>query len=392
MHAGVAAFVRWVESRRNHPEAKVGAPASSADISGLIERLGTTLPQDLRVVMQRFNGARLPAGTLLATHDQGDAMSMESELKRFVAAQGESRAAANVPLPFFKSSEGSVLCFDRGAAPVADTWPVIDFYEETGETRLVHRTFDGWCETVCLQWASADFEGDFTVASYLRQGKRHLEVEPDVSTSHATVAHAYRRAGEPEKALMCYLHAGACIPPLLWCDWEALKMSILLRKTEAAWEAAFRLTSPAPPHRWRERETDPARVADAIARAASLDTGTGLSIPPLRGSHGNGAPDLRHPWGELMDRLHQSVEDPDERAHVIRVHDRMLRGEPPGDIVEPEPVPFVVPEDLDAAWSETKSQYHAGHLRDEHMLFSPELEPLRSGRDLSELLRIRREF
>ena len=110
-------------------------------------------------------------------------------------------------LPFHRTEAGSYLAFDRSAAPVSDTWPIVDYDLETGERRLIHRTFDGWCRLCVAEWTAPDYTEEFTVEKYLLQGERHASIEPDVSIAHVTVAHANRRAGEPEKALESYLKA-----------------------------------------------------------------------------------------------------------------------------------------------------------------------------------------
>mgnify|MGYP006992420993 CR=1 FL=1 len=58
---------------------------------------------------------------------------------------------------------------DRSAGPVSDTWPVVDYYPDTGEERMIHRTMDGWCQTCVNEWESGDFGAEFTLDVYLRR-------------------------------------------------------------------------------------------------------------------------------------------------------------------------------------------------------------------------------
>ncbi|MFW5920311.1 MAG: hypothetical protein ACOCUS_00625, partial [Polyangiales bacterium] len=247
----------------------------------------------------------------------------------------------------------------------------VDYFEETGEVRLVHRTFDGWCRACVDEWAADDFEEEFSLDKYLRMGARHVRVEPDVASAHATVAHALKRAGEPDKALASYLEAARCVPTLPWCDWEALKLAVLLDRSKEALEAAQRLCSPAPPNRWAERETTPARVADLVGRMAQR------------------APD-QTPWTRLLDLLvHEALEDEIDHVKAVRaavvaaqalpapLHARQSI-EPPGDVEQ--------------WWQAVEAGYAAGQVRDEDLLFDPRLDPLSAHKPFSTLLRIRREF
>lgn len=365
-------FIRWVEDNRDTPGLVVNPPAQPAEVESLERQLGMMLPVDLRTVLLRFNGAALPSGTLL-TAGVGPG-TIENAVRQFADRVGADFLDRELLLPFHRTLEGSLLAFDRSAAPVPDAWPIVDYYDDTGEIRLVHRTFDGWCRTCLADWSSSDFQQPFSLDKYLRQGQRHAAVEPDVASAHATVAHAYKRAGEPELALESYLIAARCVPTLPWCDWEALKLAVLLGKPTLAYEAAARLAMPAPGHYWNDRGTTVGRVAELVGRMASLQRN-------------------RQPWMRLLDQLVVRAEGVEQRQ-VRMIRACLIRGEP---LPDPEPIrdePVIPPdrENLDRWWESARAAYAEGRLRDDDLLLDPSLTPLAAKHPLSELLRIRREF
>jgi hypothetical protein len=368
MHRGVLEFVRWIEAHRDHEGVAINAPATSADMAALEHQLGVPLPADLRFVLTRFNGGTLPSGQLLVA-GVGPG-TIEAAVRSFAEDMEEDFLDPELLLPFHRTTEGSLLCFDRSAGPVSDTWPVVDYYEDTGEVRIVYRTFDGWCRNCVAEWDSPDFAEDFSLDKYLRQGRRHVEIEPDVSTAHATVAHALRRAGKAEAAMDAYLRAARCVPPLPWCDWEALKIAVLLDRPVEAIEAAQRLSARAPIARWEERETTPGRVADVIARIAS------------RTAENKG-------WVRILDALVEQATDDEDHAQAHAVRRAVLHGEPlppPRHYREAPVLP------AGASWEQAQEAYAAGQLRDDDMLLDPNLRPLFEEHDPAELLAIRRDF
>ena len=375
MHRGVQELIRWVEAHQDFPGVALNRPATTAELNALEQQLGVPLPADLRLVMARFNGGTLPNGTLLVA-GVGPG-TIEAAVRAYAEAVEADFLDPELLLPFFRTIEGSLLCFDRSAAPISDTWPIVDYFEDTGETRLVFRTFDGWCRTSVASFESPDFLDDFSLEKYLAQGKRHALMEPDVATAHATVAHAFKRAGRPEEALSSYLDAARCVPPLTWCDWEALKLAVLLHRLPEALEAATRLCMHAPSDKWNERDTTPATLADVIGRCARLDP----------------APVERSSWTRLLDQLVGQCWDDAQRKHVKEVRKAVVAGSALPPAQRPRDG-SVVPAaaDLDIWWSAAKDAYAAGVLREDDMLLDPNLDPLRAKRDLSELLRIRRDF
>ena len=372
MHRGVQELIRWTESHQDFPGVALNRPAVTAELNALEQQLGVPLPADLRLVLSRFNGGMLPNGTMLAAGIGPG--TVEAAVRAYAEAVEADFLDPELLLPFFRTNEGSLLCFDRSAAPISDTWPIVDYFEDTGETRLVFRTFDGWCRTSVASYESPDFLDDFSLDKYLSQGRRHAEMEPDVATAHATVAHAQKRAGQPEEALRSYLAAARCVPPLAWCDWEAFKIAALLEREPEAVEAATRLCSRAPTDKWAERETTPATVADVVGYCAVR------------------ADDRSH-WVRLLDQLVRECWDDDEKAHVHAVRKAVVSkmALPPTRAPRDEPV-IVAQSDVEAWWSAAKDAYHQGMLRDDDMLLDPTLAPLRQQRDFRELLRIRREF
>jgi hypothetical protein len=265
MHRGVRDFIRWMEDHREQAGIALQPPAQAKDVQAIEHHVGSPLPADLRIVLGRFNGAVMPAGTLL-TAAPGPGATIESALKEVAAQREASFLDPDLLLPFHRTEQGTVLAFDRSAAPIADTWPIVDFDPETGEVKLVHRTFDGWCR-LCFQEWTTEIDTVFDLDKYLRQGHRHVEIEPDVSIAHVTVAHALRRAGKPALALSGYLHGGRCVPPIPWADWEALKLAALLGDFDAVAEAGGRLAKRTPARIWEQRGTTPSRVAYVLARA-----------------------------------------------------------------------------------------------------------------------------
>jgi hypothetical protein len=161
------------------------------------------------------------------------------------------------------------------------------------------------------------------------------------------------------------------VPPLPWCDWEALKLAVLLRQPSKALEAANRLSTKAPPARWRYRETTPAKVAEVIGRMAAE------------------APD-RAPWLRILDLLVEQATAPDlDVVHGVRR--AVSNGE---DLPPTRPIrPTVLAPEPEAArlWQAAKLAYERGALRDDDLLLDPALLPLWQY-DLGELLRIRRDF
>lgn len=364
--------MRWIDAHREGPGVSVNAPAGSADVVALEHQLGVPLPADLRYVLTRFNGGSIPSGQLLPA-GTGPA-TIEEELRALAEAFETDFLDPELLLPFHRTTEGSLLCFDRSAGPVSDTWPVVDFYEETNEVRIVYRTFDGWCRTCVAEWNAPDFEEEFSLDKYLRQGERHVDVEPDVSTAHATVAHALRRAGRPEEAMDAYLRAARCVPPLPWCDWEALKLAVLMGRSTEAIEAAQRLSSRAPADRWRVRETTPGRVADVIGRLAAASTDN-------KG------------WVRILDALVEQATDEEDHAQAHEVRRAILHGEalPQTRHFREAPVLEAHP-DPELHWDQARRAYVDGQLRDDDMLLDASLAPLFRTHAPLELLEIRRDF
>jgi hypothetical protein len=285
---------------------------------------------------------------------------------------GRTEGDSELPLPFFRTTEGSTLAFDRSAGPVADTWPIIDCSPD-GELRLVHRTFEGWCRLSLRTWTAPDFAAGFSLDAYLRAGQRHAEIEPDVSAAHATVAHALRRSGLPEQALASYARAGRCVPALPWCDWEALQLAVLLGDTSRALDSAGRLCLRAPAPGWRARATTPERVAEVLSWA----------VPDV---------DPPDPLLQLLDMLGPQASDQAQRERIAAIRHATFSGAalPPTRAVRPTAVPAQA--DHATWWSALEAAYRAGTARDEDLLLDPAYRPLRHHRPFSELLKIRREF
>jgi hypothetical protein len=276
--------------------------------------------------------------------------------------------------PFYRSDDGGVLVFDRSAGPLADTWPIIDFYLESGEQRLVHRTFDGFCRLRVAEWSSPEFGGEFTLNSYLRSGERHVAIEPDVSIAHATVAHALRRAGKPEAALQAYLSAARCVPAQAWCDWEALKLSALLGDGRAAWESSVRLAVRAPAARWRQRETTAALVADVL-----------IVIAPRLDSR-------RERVLRLCDQLREQAENEREKQHIAAVRHALEEDTAPPRPMGARHSGVAAAGDVTARVSALSNAYRSGKIRDEELLLDPDYSELRRRFALADVLRVPRAF
>lgn len=373
MHRGVREFIQWVKEKGAEMGAKAERPVSAKEIIVLEHQLGTPLPADLKLVLGVFDGATLPNGVLLAAQP-GPGDTIEAALKALAEDQDTSFLDPELLLPFHRTEAGSYLCFDRSAAPVSDTWPVVDYDLASGEMRLTHRTFDGWCRLCVAEWTSEDYNADFTVEKYLSQGRRHAEIEPDVSIAHVTVAHALRRAGEPEDSLESYLKGGRCVPAVAWSDWEALKLAVLLRYPAHALEAGVRLSKRAPESQWELRETTPSRVAYAISKVAPRD------------------PDHQEPWLRVLDMLVAQALDDDDREAATAIRQAVIQ-----DIEVPQPDPpqeveMELADDLEKQWQDVAAAYRAGEIREDDLLLDPRFEPLGEQHDLADVLRIRRDF
>lgn len=371
MHRGVQAIISWIADNPGS-QGMLGDPATADQLAEVTGIIGSPLPSDLLVLLSRFNGGNLPSGTLLQAGGHGP-HSLLGNLQALAERAGRPVGDPELPLPYFHGEDGSLLAFDRGAGPVADTWPIIDCPLGGDEIRLVHRTFDGWCRLALQQWIARDYGEGFSLARYLRVGKRHVAAEPDVAAAHATVAHALRRSGEPDQALASYLQAGRCLPQLPFCDWEALKVALLLRDVGAALEAGARVCARTSRSGWRARGTTPLRIADALGLlVASVE-------PP-------------EPLLRLLDLLIEQAEDPKQAAAITAIREAIFEGDglPQPHPARPTAVPAVA--DFTAWWSALEVAYREGQLREEDLLLDPAYRPMRQYRDPAELLRIPREF
>lgn len=374
MHRGIREFIRWVQAEENRDLVRVERPSTAKEITALEHQLGAPLPTDLKLVLGVFDGASLPNGVLLSAQ-AGPGNTIEAGLKALAEVSETSFLDPELLLPFHRTEAGSYLAFDRSAAPVSDTWPVVDYDLESGERRLIHRTFDGWCRLCVAEWTAPDYEAEFSVEKYLAQGERHARIEPDVSIAHVTVAHAFRRAGNPEEALESYLSAGRCVPAIAWSDWEALKLAALLSYPAHALEAGMRLGKRAPAFMWDQRETTPSRVAYALARVA----------PPPG--------DELEPWIRILDQLVAQAFDEHDEAAAIAIRKAMVTGARPVPLPHPPQEAEVEPvDDLDAMWLRCADAYAAGRLREDDLLLDPRFAPLATKYALVDLLRIRRGF
>lgn len=372
MHKGVHEFIAWIRDNPDFPDVDMAEAATASALTSIEERIHAPLPEDLSIVLQRHNGGALPSGTLLSAGDEGE-NSILRELFELATRLGCSPHDPEVLLPFFRNDDGGVLAFDRTAGPVADTWPVVDYYADSGELRLVHRTFDGWCRLSVAEWTASDFGEAFTLTKYLESGQRHVTMEPDVSVAHATVAHALRRAGRPEEALNNYLAGARCLPSQPWCDWEALKIAVLLGDTKSALEAGGRISSRAPQSRWAARETTPELVAQVLGGIAD-------KIVPKEAV-------LR-----LLDQLADQAQGDDPRAVISELRRALFAGDP---LPQPHPVhDLAVPpvDEPDAFFEALRQAYFEGRLRDDDLLLEPQYQALRRTHDFARILRTPREF
>lgn len=368
-------FVRWLEEHRGSGRVSLEPPARAQDIQAIEHHVGSPLPTDLRWVLGRFNGAVTPAGTLLSAAP-GPGATIEAALKEVASQRESSFLDPDALLPFFRTEHGTVLAFDRSAAPVADTWPIVDYDPDSGEVHLVHRTFDGWCQMCVREWTS-DLDTPFDLDKYLREGMRHAEIEPDVSIAHVTLAHALKRAGRPEESLASYLRGGRCVPAIPWADWEALKLAYLLGDLDAVIEAGGRLTRRAPSKVWDLRGTTPSRVAYLLAR-------TLLRAP---------AAERRASILRMLEPLRCQAKCGEDAA----ARDAILAALSRGATEIPKPWPeqaTAVPAlgDLDSWWRAMLESYRAGALRDDDLALDPTYDPLFATHDPAEILRIRRDF
>lgn len=372
MHRGVQEFITWLETHSDFPDLKLGQPAQAADLAVVESLIAAPLPADLRFMLQRHNGGTLPSGVLLRA-GSGDDDSIETALRELATHLDRSLTDSELLVPFFRTDDGGILAFDRSAGPVSDTWPIVDYHQDSAALRLVYRTFDGFCRVCVAEWTADDFDAPFTLQKYLNQGERHAAIESDVSIAHGTVAHARRRAGDPEGAMRGYLAAARCVPSQPWCDWEALKIAVLIADVKSAMEAANRLSSRAPRARWVERETTPVQVADVL----------GVLAPML---------DTRDVLARWFDQLSEQCESDADRAHVSAIRRAALAGKTPPP-TRPIRETAVAPQTDHAAWwSEMRAAYNEGRLRDDDLLLDPAYQPLSAVHDFAELLRIRREF
>jgi tetratricopeptide (TPR) repeat protein len=373
MHRGVHEFIAWIEQHPDIAGVTRTPPAAATDIGLIEERIASPLPADLRLMLSRHNGGVLPSGQLLHAGPEGQD-SMLTVVDMLAARLGKPVRDPELLFPFYRSDDGGILAFDRSAGPVSDTWPIIDYYLESGEQRLVHRTFDGFCRLRVAEWTSKDFGAEFTLESYLRSGERHVAIEPDVSIAHATVAHALRRAGRPEDALQAYLRAARCVPAQAWCDWEALKIAALLGDVKAALESATRVSARAPYERWGQRETTPVMVADVLAVIAA-------KLGPRREQL------LR-----IYDQLTEQAESDADKQHIVAVRKALFADE----VVPPPSAPRTssIPPGSDRAefMAKLSEAYRTGAVRDEDLLLDPAYASLRRKFALADVLRVRRGF
>ncbi len=374
MHRGVSDFIAWLDANQTRSDVKLNPPASLQDLEGIEHQIGAPLPIDMRLVFGRFNGATTPTGTLLMGAP-GPGVTVETSLREVANKLGRSFLDSDMLLPFFKTAEGAVLAFDRSAAPLPDTWPVVDFDTETGESRIVHRTFDGWCRMSLLEWQRVD--SDFTLSRYEAQGRDHVAIEPDVSVAHVTLAHAQKRNGLPEVALASYLEAGRCIPSVPWADWEALKLAVLLDVPSALEECALRLCRRAPKALWAKRETNLVQVAYVVARHAQQRV----------------ASDQRSSWLRILQRLAYQATDASELAVIETMKECATNPKLWLPVPLAKRVGLVPPEaDLDAWWARAQAAYRDGTLRDDDLVLDATYAQLEEKFRLVDLLRIRRDF
>jgi hypothetical protein len=373
MHRGVHDFIAWVEQHTDLAGLTQTPPAGAAELGLVEERIASPLPADLRFMLLRYNGGPVPNGQLLRAGASGPD-SMLAVADELAERLGKPVSDPELLFPFYRSDDGGILAFDPSAGPVSDTWPIIDYYLESGEQRLVHRTFDGFCRLRVAEWTSPDHGTEFTLASYLRSGRRHVAIEPDVSIAHATVAHALRRAGKPEDALGAYLRAARCVPAQAWCDWEAFKLAALLGDGRAAWESAVRLSARAPKARWRQRETTPVMVTDVLSVVAGC-----MKVH-------------REQLLRLCDQLAAQCEGEREQRHIASVRQAMQSGSPSPMPLLPRVSDVPASTDIPAWLAALKEAYRKGRVRDEDLLLDPSYAPLRQQFALIDVLRTPRAF
>jgi hypothetical protein len=372
MHRGVQAVIAWILEHPGVGGLQLDPPATPQQLTVVEDAVRSPLPSELVVLLSRWNGGELPSGTLLRAGGPGP-NSILGALAELAALSGRSPEDIELPLPYFRSKDGPLLAFDRGAGPVADTWPIVDCPPDGGEQRLVHRTFDGWCRLCLADWSSSDFSRVFSLDKYLDGGQRHVEVEPDVAAAHATVAHALRRSGRPEQALASYVRAATCVPPLTWCDFEALKLATLLGDVESALSAGRRLSARAPQAGWAARSTTPARVADLLGvLSAQVE-----SPEPL----------LRQ-----LDQLAAQAPDERQAKAIGAIRHALFAGEALPAPERPRVTAVAPNTDRGAWWAALEAAVRNGSVRDEDLLLDINYQPLRADHDFADLLRIRREF
>lgn len=372
MHQGVRSLIEWIGKNVGKFGVSMNPGATTSEFARIETLIGAPLPQDLRFVLSHFNGGSLPSGYLMQVGATGP-NTIHDALATIAEQTHRPISDSDLLLPFFLTDEESILAFDRSAAPVSDTWPIVDYSVDTGVRRLVFRTFDGWSRLCVSDWTSADFDQPFSLEKYLNRGRRHVAIEPDVSIAHATVAHAFRRSGEPEKALQSYLNAGRCVPSHPWCDWEALKLAVLLRDDRRAIEAASRLCSRAPEKRWVERETTPVMVADVLGQITCDDSNRELLL-------------------RLFDQLSTQSNGQSDKNSVNEIRKAVF-----GDNSRPQTHRIrsiaVPPKSNKGEWWEAlKQAYQAGEVRDDDLLLDPTYRAFGSEYNFVEILRIYREF
>lgn len=372
MHAGVQSFIDWVGKNPTFPGLKVNSAATVADFAVIEDEIAAPLPDDLRNLLRRCNGGSFPTGQLLRAGRSGDD-SIGGALLELASRLGMSPRDPELLLPFFRTDDGGLLAFDRSSGPVSDTWCIVDYYLDSGELRLVHRTLDGWCKSAVSEWSAQDFDAPFSLEKYLRAGERHAQIEPDVSVAHATVAHALRRAGKPEEALRNYLRAARCVPNQAWCDWEALRLSAFLLDVRAGLEAAHRLCARGPASRWAARDTNPAAVADVIGILAR-------HVPRKDGL-------LR-----LLDQLVEQASDEGERTHVSAVRRAIHEGKALPPTCAPRPTAVPMQGDAANQRAAIEQAYREGRVRDDELLLDPAYRVLGEPSALADVLKIARGF
>jgi hypothetical protein len=369
----VQALVGWIDS--HHGKAAgvtLRPPAAVAHLAALEDVLVSPMPSDLRMLLGRHDGGRLPNGVLLSASLAAQGDSIIETRADLATRLGKKPDDPELPLPFYRSDEGAVLVFDRSAGPVPDTWPIADYHLETRETRLVYRTLDGFCSYCVADWTDSDFNAPFSLDKYLKAGLRHAKMEPDVSAAHATAAHALRRAGRPKDALASYLRAARCLPALAYADWEALKLAVLLGDVPAALEAATRVSSRAPKGRWRARETKPVRIAQALSWLADEKEHRELLM-------------------RLLDQLAAQA-DGDDLAAIQAVRKAMFTESPMPETRATRATAVPAEANPLKRWNVLEQAYIEGRVRDEDLLLDPAYGGRHADPPLYRLLTIRRDF